>query len=69
MHIASLRVFSSYTKSEARSPMVWEGYDLIWCITIVEWVLESTTDTCQLSTWLYTHLHDKSEKKPETWFW
>lgn len=43
-------------------------------LTCVVWVLESVTYTCQLSTWVYTHLHAMGELKKnpdidiEPWF-
>jgi hypothetical protein len=43
-------------------------------LTCVVWVLESVTYTCQLSTRVYTHLHDMGELKKhpdieiEPWF-
>jgi len=44
-------------------------------LTCVVWVLEFATHTCQLSTQVYTHLHDMGELKKknpdidiEPWF-
>jgi hypothetical protein len=38
-------------------------------LTCVVWVLESVTYTCQLSAWVYTHLHDMGEFKKKPWYW